>query len=120
MNRPTHFEFHSPDPDAARAFFERVLGWKFSKWDGPQEYWLVDTGEGPGINGGMMRSRDGQPRTVNTVRVANVDEMAAKVVAAGGKVVVPKMAIPGVGWLAFCTEPTGNLFGFMHEDAGAK
>ena len=41
-------------------------------------------------------------------------------VAADGKNVVPKMAIPGVGWLAYCTDPGGNIYGMMHDDKNAK
>jgi predicted enzyme related to lactoylglutathione lyase len=121
MNRPVHFEYHSSKPEVTQAFFEKVLGWKFARWNPDHEYWLVDTGSGePGINGGLMRSRDGQPRTVNTVHVADLDEMVKKVEAAGGRVVVPKMAIAGVGWLIYCMEPMGNLIGMMQEDRGAR
>lgn len=128
MNRPVHFEIHSSDPEKVGAFYSKVFGWTFHKWDGPQDYWLVGTSPdramGPsaahhGIDGGIMRSRDGQARTVNTVEVANVDEACKAVLAAGGQVVVPKMAIPGVGWLAYGTDPTGNIFGMMHTDTYA-
>lgn len=120
MNRPIHFEIHSPDPDKARTFYEAIFGWKFSRWEGPEEYWLITTGElGEGINGGMLRSRDGQPRTVNTLEVSSVDEFAKLVVANGGRVVVPKMAIAGVGWLVFCTDPGGVIFGITHRDPRA-
>ena len=130
MNRPVHFEMHTPDPQKTAAFFERVLGWKFQKWEGPQEYWLVSTGgvgvgpqQGPtqpGINGGIMKSKDGQPRTINTVQVENVDDAVKRAVAAGAQVALPKMAIPGVGWLAYCIAPGGNIFGVMHNDQNAK
>jgi uncharacterized protein len=122
MNRVVHFEIHSSDVERSQAFFEKAFGWKFTKWNGPAEYWLVDTGDAskPGINGGFMRSRDDQPRTVNTVQVDSVDETAKKVAASGGTVVVPKMPIPGVGWLAYATDPTGNLIGFMQADSNAK
>lgn len=125
MNRPTHFEYHTTDPAKTQAFFSNVFGWKITKWDGPWDYWLVETGEcdegsDAGINGGLFTSRDGQPRTVNTISVTNVDAVVEKIVAAGGTICVPKMAIPGVGWLAYATEPTGNLFGIMQEDAAAK
>jgi uncharacterized protein len=62
-----------------------------SRWEGTEDYWLVSTdGDGgAGIDGAIMRSRDGAPRTVDTVQVDSVDEVAAKVTAAGGRVVVP-------------------------------
>ncbi len=129
MNRPVHFEIHSSDPEKVGAFYSRVFGWSFHKWDGPQDYRLVgaspDRAVGAsaahhGIDGGIMRSRDGQARTINTVEVKDVDEACRTIVEAGGRIVVPKMAIAGVGWLAYGTDPTGNIFGVMHTDAAAR
>lgn len=120
-NRVVHFEIHCPDTGAAVKFYETVFGWKINKWDGPEEYWLAGTGSGErGIDGGLLKSRDGQPRTVNTIQVESVDAMVKKIESSGGKNVVPKMPIPGVGWLAYCTDPGGNLFGVMTPDPSAK
>jgi hypothetical protein len=46
--------------------------------------------------------------------------MAKRIPEAGGKVVVPKMPVPTVGWLAYAKDTEGNLFGFMQMDANAK
>jgi predicted enzyme related to lactoylglutathione lyase len=121
-NRIVHFEIHCPDMARAKKYYEDLFGWQISKWEGPVEYYVVRTGDKSqtGIDGGMMPSRDGQPRTVNTVQVTNLDDMVKQAVAKGGKNVVPKMAIPTVGWLAYCTDPGGNLFGMMQPDANAK
>lgn len=56
---------------------------------------------------------------VYTVEVDNVDAYAAKAVAAGGELVVPKMAIPGVGYSAYCVDTDGNIFGLHQTDAPA-
>ncbi|MHC4082006.1 MAG: VOC family protein [Planctomycetota bacterium] len=121
MNRVVHFEINAPDVSKTVPFYETVFGWKVHKWEGPEEYWLVSTGEqGEGINGAIMPSRDGQPRVVNTLQVDDVDEAAAKVEANGGKVVVQKMPIPGVGWVAYCTDPGGVIFGIYKHDESAK
>lgn len=121
MNRPVHFEYHSSDPQRAQTFFENVFGWKFSAWNGPEEYWLVHTGDNSlGINGGLMRSRDGQPRTVNTVQVQHLETTVGLAEKNGGQIVVPRMPIPGVGWLAYLVEPTGNLLGIMQPDSNAR
>ncbi len=34
-------------------------------------------------------------------------------------VALPKMAVPGVGWLAYCKDTEGNIFGFMQSDETA-
>jgi predicted enzyme related to lactoylglutathione lyase len=38
----------------------------------------------------------------------------------GGKICVPKMTIPKVGWLAYAADPAGNVFGIIGPDADAK
>jgi predicted enzyme related to lactoylglutathione lyase len=57
---------------------------------------------------------------VNTLDVASCDEYVRKVETAGGKVALPKMAVPGVGWLAYCIDPEGNTFGIMQSDTQAR
>ncbi len=49
-----------------------------------------------------------------------VDEMAAKVTSHGGKIVLPKMAIPGVGYLVYCQDTEGIVFGIMEPDSSAQ
>jgi predicted enzyme related to lactoylglutathione lyase len=120
MPRVVHFELSADQPERAAKFYTQVFGWKIKKWDGPQEYWLITTGEeNPGINGGLMR-RQGQANCVNTVGVPSVDDFTAKITGSGGKVVMPKMAIPGVGYLAYCQDTEGNTFGIMQPDEKAK
>ena len=57
---------------------------------------------------------------VCTCDVENVDAMAERAVKSGAKIVVPKMAVPGVGYLVYCKDTEGNLFGMMQMDAAAK
>jgi hypothetical protein len=37
-----------------------------------------------------------------------------------GKICVPKMAIPKIGWLAYGEDPAGNVFGIMEPNEKAK
>ena len=123
MNPVVHFELHSPNLEKSLAFFRKVMGWDLSKWgEGPQEYWLAKTHEPntPGIGGGILPAQDAVSRTVNTIQVESVDECLTKITAAGGQIVVPKMPIPGVGYLAYGKDPAGVLFGIMHPDPAAK
>jgi predicted enzyme related to lactoylglutathione lyase len=128
MPRPIHFEIHADDPARARTFYESMFGWTFSQWGG-QEYWLIKTGEPgqPGIDGGMIR-RMGPPPTkgqpvnayVCTVDVANLDASVAKATSSGGTIAVPRMGVPGIGWLAYVTDTEGNIVGMMENDPAAK
>ena len=122
MPRPIHFEIPVEDPDRAIAFYSKIFGWKFTKWDGPVDYWLISTGDPkePGIDGGLLRRRDPAQPCVNTMNVANLDEMLKTVESSGGKCVVPKMPVPGVGWLAYCKDTDGNIFGVMQPDPAAS
>jgi uncharacterized protein len=122
MPRVVHFEIPADDPERAAKFYGDVFGWELSKWNGPQEYWLITTGaDGErGIDGGMLRRTPQWSTTVNTVGVSNVDEFTSRIEQHGGKTVAPKMAIPGVGWLAYCQDTEGNVFGIMQPDTAAK
>ncbi|MBI2515644.1 MAG: VOC family protein [Opitutae bacterium] len=129
MPRPIHFEIQADDPARAIKFYESLFGWAFQKWDGPMPYWLVTTGpdEQRGINGGLHPRMGPKPQPpqavigfVCTVDVDSVDAYATKVGKAGGQVCVPKMPIPGVGWLAYANDTENNLFGMMQVDAAAK
>ena len=119
--RPVHFEFMTADPAKTGAFFAKAFGWQIQKWDGPMEYHMVSTGDCEGgINGGIGRAPDGKPVTCNVLGVENVDAAIKAVTSAGGQIVVPKMAVPTVGWLAYAAEPTGIVFGMMQMDPNAK
>jgi Predicted enzyme related to lactoylglutathione lyase len=124
MPRVVHFEIYTDKPETVRPFYENVFGWKFQKFEsGPLEYWLVTTGneKEPGINGGLTRPREGQsPGTLNTIAVASLDQTIRTVEQHGGKICVPKMAIPGIGWLAYAQDPAENVFGILEPDTNAK
>jgi predicted enzyme related to lactoylglutathione lyase len=122
MPRVVHFEIHADDPERAVKFYQKVFGWEIVKWEGPQDYWLITTGpdDEPGINGGLMKRMDPSASTWNFIEVPSVDEFTAKVVESGGKVVVPKTAIPGVGYQAYCQDTEGNVFGVHQIDESAQ
>ena len=113
-SRVTHFEIPSDDPERTSKFYTQMFGWKVQKWDGPQEYWLVQTGEGqPGIDGGIMRRNQPFDRVVNTVAVDDVDACTKRVADLGGTLVGEKITIPDVGFLQYAKDPDGNIFGMM-------
>ena len=62
MPRVVHFEICADDPERAVNFYQSTFGWKIRKWDGPQEYWVIITGndDEPGINGGMVHRERGK------------------------------------------------------------
>lgn len=119
-NRVVHFEIPCDAPEKTMTFFKQVFGWTFQQF-GTEEYWTVMTGDEkkPGINGGLMKKKHpGQP-VVNSIDVVNLDHTVEQIEKAGGKIVVPKMAIPTVGWLAYFTDPDGNIHGVYQHDPSA-
>ena len=119
MPKVVHFELMADNPDGILSFYSNVFGWESQKWEGPADYWLIDTGDGMGINGGVGRKHEGMPALINTIDVDSVDDYAAKIEQLGGKISVPKMPIPNVGWLAYAVDPEGNTFGIMQADSAA-
>lgn len=127
MPRVIHFEIVADNPERAMKFYKEVFGWEFNKWDGPQDYWLVKTGEDsqPGINGGLTpKTNQGSGNTggriTNSIDVPSIDEFSNKISMEGGKVLSPKMPIPGVGYLAICQDTEGISFGIIQYDRNAK
>lgn len=116
-NRVVHFEIPCDDPKKTMDFFTKVFNWRFEQF-GNVEYWSVFTGDEskPGINGGLMKKNHPDQPVANSIEVDDLDEAAKNVEAAGGQIVVPKMPIPGVGWLAYFKDPDGNIHGLFQND----
>jgi uncharacterized protein len=135
MSRVVHFEIHAADPERAATFYRDVFGWEVREWTIPgvevapeHRYWLATTGPdgAPGINGGIIVRRGPPPQPgqavnayVCTLDVTSLDESLERAIAAGATLAVPRMPIRGVGWLAYCSDPVGNIFGMMQNDPSA-
>jgi len=126
MLRVVHFEIHADDPQRAANFYQGVFGWDIKKWEGPEDYWLVTTGQAPepGIDGAIVKrmgpiNGDAVIAYVCTVDVPSVDDAIAKITSQGGTIVLPKMPVPGVGWLVYAKDTEGNIFGSLQSDHNA-
>lgn len=131
MNRLAHFEIHAENPERAIEFYTKVFGWEIKKWEGGQmEYWMVMTGkrdEAGGINGGLVRRMGPAPAIgapvngyVCSIMVENFDEIAKKILANGGKVALPKMALVGMAWQGYFLDTENNILGLHQSDPNAK
>ena len=127
MPRIVHFEIHADDLDRAAKFYTELFGWTFTKWGGPADYTMITTGpeSTPGINGGLMKRQhplggnDGVIAYVCCLDVDNLDQYVARGLELGGSVALPKVPIPGVGWLAYLKDTEGNVLGMMQADKTA-
>ena len=116
-----HFEIPADNLEKMSSFYSKLFGWKILKMPGPVEYWGIQTISTDekgmllrnGVNGGMMKRQNSEHKPVNYIAVESVDEYSKKIEELGGKVVVPKMEVPGVGWWAMALDPEGNQFAII-------
>ena len=124
MPKVVHFELPFDDAERANKFYADVFGWQSSQWDGPEEYYLQNTGgddEPYGI-GGALIARGSAVNFGGTLVVIGVDDLdayVAKVTAAGREIVTPRTAVPGVGWFANFRDTEGNVVGMFMDDSEA-
>src|SRR5512137_2720012 len=102
-----HFEIPADDLKRAKEFYSNLFGWKIESMSG-MDYMMIDT-FGPG--GGMMKRMHPDQQITDYFGVPSIDEYAAKVEKLGGKVIVPKMAVPGMGYFVLCLDTEKNVFG---------
>jgi uncharacterized protein len=111
---PCWIDTSQPDPDAAVAFYGGLFGWDFEDAMPPGaagKYFIAR------LHGGDVAAVSSQPEGApptavwNTyVWVDSADETAAKVVDAGGNVVVDPFDVMDAGRMAVCTDPEGAAF----------
>lgn len=121
-----HFALNADDVPAARTFYEQVFGWTFTAW-GPPDFYHIHTGteEGPRVQGALQQRReliDGRPTLTPecTFAVDDVNATARAVVAGGGRILMERFTISGVGHLIFFEDPAGNAIGAMQYDPAAE
>lgn len=123
MPKVIHFEIPAENPKRAVDFYAKVFGWKLEKYGNQAiNYWLATAGEEKelGINGAISGKDQMHPTTVNTIGVPSFEEAVKKIKAAGGQVLGPKMTVPNVGYMTYCKDTEGNIFGIMQTDPKAK
>jgi len=121
-NTLAHFAINADDVEASRAFYAKVFGWKFNSW-GPPGFYMIDA-KGSPVMGALQSRRSLVPgQRVGfepTFAVKSIDATEKAVKAAGGKVLLERSVIVGVGTLMFFADLDGNVFGAMQYDAAAE
>ncbi len=129
MDPIVHFEIPVSDLNTARSFYS-IFGWNLQDWPmaGGSTYVGVHTTPidekthmplKPGaINGGIMKENDKVKKVkgaIVAINVPSIDERMKQVTDSGGKEVMPKTEIMGMGYYAYFEDPSGNVVG-MWED----
>lgn len=121
-NTLAHFAINADDIDASRAFYSKVFGWTFQSW-GPPGFYQIEA-KGSPVMGALQGRRtfaDGTRAGFEpTFAVKSIDATEKAVKAAGGRVLLERSVIVGVGTLMFFADPSGNVFGAMQYDAKAE
>lgn len=125
MNTISYFEIQSSDPARDILFYETVFGWAFyRKASVPIEYYRIETA---GIHGGLLKRPAASPPPQSgtnaftcSIQVENFDQVSELIQEIGGKIAMPKFAIPGKCWQGYFTDPDNNTFGIfeVNEHAG--
>jgi len=115
------FEIAADNVDRARKFYGALFGWKIERFPGMTDYWHIDTGGGDDTpDGGLMARKHPQQPITSYVNVESVTQFAAKVEKLGGKVCVPKTAVPQMGYFAVCQDTENNTFALWQRNENAK
>lgn len=116
-----HYEIPAKNPAKLSKFYANVLGWKFkdSGMTG-MKYWLIRTSPSTNLpSGGMYKKSAPKQSPTTYVAVKNIDASTRKLQKSGGKVLMPKQPIPGMGWSVVAQDPEGNMLGLFQNDMKA-
>ena len=105
-----HIELSAADPKAAGKFYKELFGWKIDV-DEKSKYvqFTPEEGSGGGFNQVGENAKAGD--VLVYVSTDDIEASLAKAEKLGGMTVVPKSEIPGFGWFAIFSHPTGNRVG---------
>lgn len=127
MDKVVHFEIPVDNLARAKEFYGSLFGWQLEDYPmaGGMKYTGIITTpvdektrmpKEPGaINGGMMQRTQDVRVPVVAINVSSVDQYVKKAETAGGKVVMPKVEIPGMGFYAYINDSEGNVIGLWEN-----
>lgn len=110
-----HIEIRTRDMAKCKAFYQKVFDWQVNEQPG---YGLIDAGAPPA--GGIFPAPPEVPLGVAVyVGVDSIEETVKKVRDAGGRIVVEKQEVPGMGWFTTFLDPEGNEMSLWQSTEGA-
>ncbi|MBK6786063.1 MAG: VOC family protein [Saprospiraceae bacterium] len=125
-NKLTHFAIHIDNMERAKSFYDRVFEWGFNSY-GQEDFLQIkaDKSETGELIGALQsRKYSSVPDKIIglecTIEVENIDQIIEKVKNNGGQVIMPKTAIPHVGYIAKFLDTEGNLICGIQYDPSAR
>lgn len=95
-----HAEIRSGNPDATRAFYSELFGWKYSDGAFPG-YTFVDTGAAGALPTAIGPLQGGADSVLLFVGVEDVAATLARAEELGGRTIQPAQSVPGVTFGVF-------------------
>jgi uncharacterized protein len=123
MPKLVHFEISADQPDRAIKFYKKVFAWDIQKDENAaDDYWVVmPKDDEPYVTGGITKRVYATDSTVNVFEVTSVDGFGRRIIDAGGKVYEDSpISLPGLGYMHYCEDPDGNVFGIIQYDEKAR
>ncbi|RVT72334.1 VOC family protein [Flavobacterium sufflavum] len=125
MNTIGYFEIQSSKPDREIEFYKNVFEWTFIREKQiPIEYYRIETNS---INGGLLQRpakipppECGTNAFTSSIQVSNFDETANKILDNGGKIAMPKFAIPNRCYQGYFIDLDNNVFGIFEVNENAS
>jgi uncharacterized protein len=123
-----HFSINADDVGRARDFYEAAFGWKFHAF-GPPGFYMIEMTPIDRPPAPLLGSLQGRRPLVEgvpmhgyecSIAVADIDATIKAIENAGGKIVMPKCTLPGIGRLCFFQDTEGNIAGAMQYDPEAE
>ncbi len=114
-----HIELSATDPAASAKFYSELFGWKIDH-DPAFDYYQFAPQSGPGggfVKAGMQGYNKGD--VIPYIETEDIDATLKKIESAGGKTLLPKTEIQGIGWFAFFSDPGGNRMGLYTNKPAA-
>ncbi len=115
------FEIPTDDLKRAQTFYSKLFGWEINPFRGMKDFLHINTaGPDASPDGGMMPRKHPSHVITNYVNVPSVSRFSAKIEKLGGKICVPKTAVPEMGYFAVCQDTENNLFGIWEKNPKAR
>ena len=127
MDPIVHFELPAVDLERARKFYGSIFGWNLQDWPMPDGSTYIGVPTTPidektrlplkpgAINGGILKKNDHVKAPVFAINVSSIDEKVEAVKKAGGKVVMSKVDMMGMGFYAYVEDTEGNVVGLWED-----
>ncbi|MDB6125156.1 MAG: uncharacterized protein JWQ71_4149 [Pedosphaera sp.] len=115
------FEIPADNIERARKFYGALFGWKIKQFPGMADYWHIDTGGGDDTpDGGLMARKQPEQAITNYINVKSLTQSMAKLKKLGGKICMPRTAVPQMGYFAICQDTEKNTFALWEKNEKAK